>query len=428
WIVINDSDLDDLDVFRSVVDHLAPPLLFSQLLSMNYEQLLTEFNVGAARQTCLSIEDGRLKERDAKIASFKAQLYLREAEAAEAIYLRVHAKELRKEQRRGQVINHTTKNIKTIKKVYEESSASAGWEGLAVSGLASPIEKFHILDVVRPKLPGGNDRTRNSLVKMNLFAFINHADPTNVWIREREVAEGEVPLLQLTRGPVVSLASVNDQGNVNVQGVGNDDVNEEGGDVIEADQTKHSDRVKVRKKRKAADGAGGFGLLPKKLREDYGASGDAGVITARKSLATLQGLLDSTTLAVEVGATVAATVPFVTSSVTPTPEHEDSGPTDSISVSNLRTQCPPERFLIFSNTPHDFSTNATDDDFFFIVKSFVLDPPVLTTVVATTVVVNISSLVPRAGYTPIHHTLFTDSTSMGEANPDTASPSQPADA
>ncbi|GJV59950.1 hypothetical protein Tco_1466050 [Tanacetum coccineum] len=77
---------------------------------MDYEQLLAEFNVGTARQVCFSAEirmrlehelRGRqrfdrkcvmqanwLKERGAEIASLKAQLSLKEAEAAEAIRLR----------------------------------------------------------------------------------------------------------------------------------------------------------------------------------------------------------------------------------------------------------------------------------------------------------------------------------------------------
>ncbi|GKG33416.1 hypothetical protein Tco_0433575, partial [Tanacetum coccineum] len=56
WNVINDYALDDPDVCRGVIDHLAPLALFSQLRSMDYEQLFVEFNVGAARQTCLSSE------------------------------------------------------------------------------------------------------------------------------------------------------------------------------------------------------------------------------------------------------------------------------------------------------------------------------------------------------------------------------------
>ncbi|GKA37171.1 hypothetical protein Tco_0723736 [Tanacetum coccineum] len=76
---------------------------------MDYEQLFVEFNVGAARQTCHSYEvrlrlehelRGRkkfkgkcamqanwLKERDAEIASLKAQLSLKEAKATKAIRL-----------------------------------------------------------------------------------------------------------------------------------------------------------------------------------------------------------------------------------------------------------------------------------------------------------------------------------------------------
>ncbi|GKE59726.1 hypothetical protein Tco_1510093, partial [Tanacetum coccineum] len=221
--------------------------------------------------------------------------------------------------------------------------------------------------------------------EMDLFAFINHADPTKVRIGEREIGEEEVPLLQLTRGRVVSLASVNDQGNANIQGTGNDNVNEEGGDVVVADQTEKSEHVvqigridimaddetqaivadkpkKVRKKRKAADGASGSSLPPKKLREDHGTPGDVGASTAGKFLAALQGLLDSSTLSVEVGVTAMATVPFVTSSVTPIPEREDGRHADSITRPNLRTQPAAERFVVLLDSSHHSSTNAADDE------------------------------------------------------------------
>nr|GFC51063.1 hypothetical protein [Tanacetum cinerariifolium] len=46
--------------------------------------------------------------------------------------------------------------------------------------------------------------------QMDLFAFINHADPTKV-----RIGEGQTPLLKSTRGCVVPLANVNDQGNQN---------------------------------------------------------------------------------------------------------------------------------------------------------------------------------------------------------------------
>ncbi|GKB22084.1 hypothetical protein Tco_0856007, partial [Tanacetum coccineum] len=66
-----ESAFDDLDVCHSLVDQLSPPVLFSQLRGMDYDQLFAEFNVGAARQTCVSTE-----------------LSLKEAEVAEEICLR----------------------------------------------------------------------------------------------------------------------------------------------------------------------------------------------------------------------------------------------------------------------------------------------------------------------------------------------------
>ncbi|GJR42663.1 hypothetical protein Tco_1310766 [Tanacetum coccineum] len=120
--------------------------------------------------------------------------------------------------------------------------------------------------------------------EMDLFAFINHADPTKVRIREREVGEGE--------------------------GVGYDNVNEEVGDAVMADQIKESDHATQdeganiirtedeilvsaserakgsRKKRKAAGGASDSNLPPKKLWADYGTS-EVGASTGEKSVAAL---------------------------------------------------------------------------------------------------------------------------------------------
>ncbi|GJZ33863.1 hypothetical protein Tco_0579299, partial [Tanacetum coccineum] len=95
WNVLNESALDNPNMCRSLVDHLACLVFFSQLCGMDYDHLFTEFNVGAAHQTCLGAEvkmrlehvlkekkklEGRyarqadlLKERDAKIRNLKAQ-------------------------------------------------------------------------------------------------------------------------------------------------------------------------------------------------------------------------------------------------------------------------------------------------------------------------------------------------------------------
>ncbi|GJW67857.1 hypothetical protein Tco_0122281 [Tanacetum coccineum] len=110
WKVTNDSILDDPYVCRDLTDRLAPPALFSQLRAMDYDQLYTEFNVGAARQMCLGAEvrmraehtleqkdrhedkcaeqTALLSKKDVDIAHLKSLLSLREAEAIKAIHLR----------------------------------------------------------------------------------------------------------------------------------------------------------------------------------------------------------------------------------------------------------------------------------------------------------------------------------------------------
>nr|GEX02686.1 hypothetical protein [Tanacetum cinerariifolium] len=305
---------------------------------------------------------------------------------------------------------------------------------LTQSALDALCKKYFIPDAVHPQLPGPNDRIHNSPIgqiaakvshfeilcrvhnfeptvgnfrrnktlkkdppplpteyntNMDLFAFIQHADPTMARIREKEVREGKVPLFELTRGRVIPLAGVNDQGGADVQGAGDDN-------ALVADKPKKA------RTRKINDGASGSGLPPRDL-------------------------LDKSSLAVEIGVTVATTVPFVTSYVTPTPKHEGGGHADFVSTANLQTKPPAERFVISSNTPHDSSANAADDKVSLVVRSIVLDPAVLTTTIATTVVAGTSILFPRGGDEPTCSSIFVDSTSAGMVGPDVARPSQPAD-
>ncbi|GJW70146.1 hypothetical protein Tco_0127063 [Tanacetum coccineum] len=264
--------------------------------------------------------------------------------------------------------------------------------------------------------------------EMDLFAFIHHGDPTKVRIGEREVGEGEVPLLELTRGRVIPSAGVNEQGNKNeaVQDVGAHVVNEKGGDAAATDQIKESDHVVQdeganivhiedeipatvverakgsRKKRKTAGGASGSSLPPKKLRADHGTFGSV-TSSGGKFVAVLQSLLERSTLPVEVGVTVVATLPFITSSMSLTLECEGVAVQTLLlgPICGLNTQ---RRGL-----------------------SLVLEPPIMTTTIATTVVADTSSIpVPRAGEEPVHASIFADSTSAGTIGPDIAGPSQPA--
>ncbi|GJW66490.1 hypothetical protein Tco_0120914 [Tanacetum coccineum] len=113
WSVTNGSRLDDGRTCREMVDEFAPPKFFASIRGMDHDQLFTEFNVGAARQMSLSAEvrmraeynirerrrlnsvveekSSLLKARDAEIEGLKAQLLVKEAEAAEAIRLRAEA-------------------------------------------------------------------------------------------------------------------------------------------------------------------------------------------------------------------------------------------------------------------------------------------------------------------------------------------------
>ncbi|GJS04444.1 hypothetical protein Tco_0320952 [Tanacetum coccineum] len=112
-------------------------------------------------------------------------------------------------------------------------------------------------------------------IEMDLFTFIRHADPT--------------------KGRVIPLANEDDH----ADRAGQD---EEATIVLyEEFQAAVADKPKgTRKKRKAAGGASGSNLPPKKLKEDHGTSGDAGASTAGKSLVALQGLLECSTLAMEI--------------------------------------------------------------------------------------------------------------------------------
>nr|GEY12796.1 hypothetical protein [Tanacetum cinerariifolium] len=56
WNVLNDALLDDFDTSREFIDHLASPVLFTQIRNMDYEELFMEFIVGTACQAYLSAD------------------------------------------------------------------------------------------------------------------------------------------------------------------------------------------------------------------------------------------------------------------------------------------------------------------------------------------------------------------------------------
>nr|GEW13843.1 hypothetical protein [Tanacetum cinerariifolium] len=223
----------------------------------------------------------------------------------------------------------------------------------------------------------------HKLKEMDLFAFIHHADPTKVQIGEKQIEEGQVPLLDSTIGYVIPLNGEDDQANLVVRvghddqndNIGHDDFNKESGGADQEYRSEGNNHVGKdematilvdaevqavaankpkgkRKKIRATGGASGSNHPPKKLRDDHGTSGNVSAST----------------------------------------EREGGGNIDSIFRPNLRTQHPSERFVIFSDSSNHSDTNAADAEVISLVRSSILPPPVMTAVVTTTIIVELHGM------------------------------------
>ncbi|GKB22609.1 gypsy type transposase, partial [Tanacetum coccineum] len=153
------------------------------------------------------------------------------------------------------------------------------------------------------------------------------------------IEEGQVTLLDSIVSCVIPLAGENDQAR----------------------------KIDKRKKRRVAGGASGSNHPLKKLREDHDTFGNVTASTGGKSLAVIQNLFKRGTLNVNVGVRAVTTVPFVTSSVTPTLEHEGGG-----------------LFLIII-------AYVADAEVASLVRSSISPPPVMTAAVTTAVIAGVSS-------------------------------------
>nr|GEW72433.1 hypothetical protein [Tanacetum cinerariifolium] len=179
---------------------------------------------------------------------------------------------------------------------------------------------------------------KSKILKIDLFAFIRHSNPTKVRIKERDLAKRE--------GHSV----------------------ERNDDILEETITKDVSEVAVEKikkskrKRKINRDASASTFLPKKLREDYHA---ATSITGEKSFATIHSLILK-------GSSVPSGIA----------EPQDDGLTDSMSGLNLRT-CPPSKRYVISSDDSYHSDSCSEVNFF--ARSTVADTPVMT--IATTIAV-----------------------------------------
>nr|GEV57629.1 transposase (putative), gypsy type [Tanacetum cinerariifolium] len=223
---------------------------------------------------------------------------------------------------------------------------------------------------------------------MDLFAFIHASDPTKVRVVEQEPDEGEPWLLETTVGRTILLllvspdrveseleASVDklfnegDSGHQTEQGDstgGGQDANIQ--PVVEAVDTIVEDAALVQsirqvKRKSVVVDAGGASHPPKKLREDHGTLREASI--GGKSQSSLQRLLVRAGLNTEVGVAAIPTLPFVTTSISTTPEHEDRDHTDSVAKSNLHAiralSSAPIMTIVTTTTPTVDPTSITKE-------------------------------------------------------------------
>ncbi|GKB62627.1 hypothetical protein Tco_0918813 [Tanacetum coccineum] len=225
---------------------------------------------------------------------------------------------------------------------------------------------------------------------MDLFAFIQVADPTKVRVAERKRAEGEAKLMVSTVRLVIPLLPVAPARTESELEASVEKLFDEGGSTEQGDSAAGGDcdaeielvtaveDIAARnvtaerpkrpcKKRPAVTDTSGSSHPPKKLKGGHGTS--SGVALGGKSPSVLKELLESSRLNVKVGVESVPTLPLVTSLVSATPEREVNYPIDSVTGANLRTIGPAERFVISSDSSHHSSTNAPEVEVDSIISS-----------------------------------------------------------
>ncbi|GJT89770.1 hypothetical protein Tco_1078615 [Tanacetum coccineum] len=199
--------------------------------------------------------------------------------------------------------------------------------------------------------------------EMDLLSFIRTADLTKVRIGERQRGKDEQKLLDTTVGRTVPLLPVVPARAESELDASIDRLFDEGGGGTQAEQgdsagggsdeqdiiiqpvitvvtTAVEDVIplqprRLKKRKIIVSDAGGSSHPPKKLMEDHETLSRASV--GGKSKSVVQQLLTRTVQNVVVRGEPILTLPFATSSVSATPEHEEEDHTDSLAGANLRT-------------------------------------------------------------------------------------------
>ncbi|GKA35754.1 hypothetical protein Tco_0722245 [Tanacetum coccineum] len=247
---------------------------------------------------------------------------------------------------------------------------------------------------------------RDNDEEMDLLSFIRTTDPTKVRVGERQRVEGEPKLLNTAVGRAVPLlpiaparasseleASVEklfDEGGSGSRTKRGDSVS--GGHGVDIPQVSATADIvaedaapvqpkRQRKRKTIVSDAGEPSHPPKKLREDHGPS--TGPSVAGKSKSALQRLLARAVLNPEVGVAALPTLPFITSSVSVTPEREDGNQSDFMARANLRIITAPLRFVISSDSSHHSGANIAEAEVDSFARPSVPLMPMATTITPT---------------------------------------------
>nr|GEY78711.1 hypothetical protein [Tanacetum cinerariifolium] len=219
--------------------------------------------------------------------------------------------------------------------------------------------------------------------KTDLFSFIWTVDPTKVRVAERQRAKDEPMLIETTVRRVVLLLPV---------------APARASSELEASDVASLQPRPQRKRKTVVADASGPSHPPKKSREDYRALG--GAFTAGKSRSVVQILFTEVVLNAEARGEPILTLPFVTSSVSATPEREEKSHADFITGLNLRTIGALQRFVISSDSSHHSGANIAEAEVDSIVRSFA---PAIATVTTVTAVVDAATTADRV---PVEPSLF----------------------
>nr|GEU74365.1 putative transposase (putative), gypsy type [Tanacetum cinerariifolium] len=223
---------------------------------------------------------------------------------------------------------------------------------------------------------------------MDLFDFVHASDPTKVRIVEREQDEDEPRLLETTVGRTVpQLIIALDRAESELE-ASVDRLFDEGGS---GHQTEHGDFTR---------GEQDANIQP---------------IVEAADMIVEDSLLAGAVLNAEVGVTVAPTLPFVTASVSTTPEREDEDHTNVVVEHNLRTIRAPQRFVISSNSSHHFGPTIAKAEVDSLVRS---SAPIMTTTTTVTSMVDSALVAKEKTFKP--SLLFADSSSASGADPNTS--------